>query len=207
MRARKWAWAMGAATLVVSAGCSASPEPSATTATVSPAASADSASPSAAAPTAPVGTRPVVDCLNGTYRLTRFADVGPSAAYRSGRGGDVELRFSGEEFPDGNYVGTAYRVVAAAKRSMALTAPDGTPSTLVSSVRAVGSYTLENSEATFARRPGTGSGRLTSGGSTRRLDLAEVLQIVTPVGTLTVSCTRTTLWLTGESVQYELTAT
>jgi hypothetical protein len=179
-----------AATLVLLAAtaCSDSPEPSDEQPTAS------GSAPAAPAPPAgpPGQTAEAASCLNGQYRLVRFAGVGEQARYGTGEGGDVVMTFN---------EGT-YELTGAGKEPMTLTIA-GQQGRLTVDGAIRGSYTVDGSNVTFTAQETPGSARLRAAGQTVNLSMADLAKVMDPDGGAVVSCSENKLIVAFEYIRLE----
>lgn len=196
---------LAAASLLVSASCSADPAPgSAETpgaGTSAPAAAAPSG-PADATPATPAGTDPTPaqgpdapagNCLSGTYRLERFLGLGESQTYGTGVGGDVRLTFTDR----------GYTLTGGGKDPIRLTLAGGTGDLTVAGT-VQGTYTGRSPQNDFTVEKSEGKATLEVGGDSQTLTMADVAQVIAPDGQATVACNPPKMVLLLPSIRLEL---
>jgi hypothetical protein len=204
MRRRRLALALADVGVVVGValalvGCSGSPSPRAASPSPGTTPSSDAASPGAGptasasgSPSPSLATLPPARCLSGTWDLVRF--VGASdQTYGTGEGGDVALRFSGG----------AYTLAGAGKKPLTLTLA-GQTARLTINGGSKGTFTLEDSTATFRQRSTSGHGTLAAGGQQQQLPMSQVSAVVGLEGKGEVACTAQAMTITLATVRLEL---
>ncbi len=180
------------ATSLLVAGCSGpQPGPPATSADQPGSASAAPTSEPADAPSAtPAGS--AAGCLAGRYRLVRFVGVGDHATYGTGEGGDVDVAFDNG----------AYELTGRGQKPIVVTLAGQRGQLLVDGT-AAGDYTAEGESAQFRVGDLTGNATLSAGGSSQTLSMAEVANVIAPVGSATVRCDGRAMIITLKQVRLE----
>jgi hypothetical protein len=172
---------------------SSAPTPAPTTDSAAATAPA-SKSPESGSPTpTTLATLAATDCLTGPYRLVRFAQLGGTATYGSGQGGDVEVSFTGKR----------YTLRGGGQDPVAL-ALAGQTADLTIDGTAKGTFDLKGARATFDLGDATGSAVLKTGGHRQKLTMDQVAAVVAPDGPAQVACTSEAMTLTFSDVRLEL---
>jgi hypothetical protein len=175
-----------AALMLAVAGCSGSPSAGETSSPAEP-----DSSPIVSTPT-PSSATPVVNCLNGRYRLVRFVGVGEKGTFGTGEGGDVTVTFD-----HGSYL-----LRGAGKDPIKLTLAGQTADLLVDGTIS-GDYSAEGHKTTFTVGKSTGSATLTVGSSKGSLSMADVGKVLAPDGEAGLSCADDALIVTLQDVRLE----